>query len=120
MLKKTITYTDYNGVSRTEDFYFNLTKAELITMEATTEGGLQARLGKIIAANDNVAVMNEFIKLIKMSYGVKSEDGRRFIKSEEISKEFMETEAYSEFLMELCTDDQAAANFVNAVVPDLK
>lgn len=117
MLKKTITYTDYNGTERTEDFYFNLSKAELMEMEMSRTGGLAETITKIINAQDQPAIIKLFKELILKAYGVKSDDNKRFIKSEEISKAFSETPAYSELFMELATDDKAAAKFVEGIVP---
>ncbi len=117
MLKKTITYTDYNGVERKEDFYFNLSKAELMQMQFGTTGGLDKMLQKIIAAQDSKQIMETFKSLILTAYGIKSDDGKRFIKSEEISKAFEETEAYSILYMELISDDNAAAEFTTGILP---
>lgn len=117
MLKKTITYIDYDGLERTEDFYFNLSKAEVIEMEVGTEGGMRAMLERIVAAKDGRRIMEAFKEIIAKSYGEKSLDGRRFQKSKEISEAFMQTEAYSQLFMELVTDSQAAAAFVNGIVP---
>lgn len=117
MLKKTITYTDYNGVERTEDFYFNLNKAEILEMELSTEGGLQQTIEKIIAAQDMPALSKYFKDIILMSYGEKSPDGKRFIKNQEIRDAFAQTEAFSELYVELATDDVAAADFINGVIP---
>lgn len=117
MLKKNITYTDYNGEERTEDFYFNLTRAELSEMELSTTGGLSATIERITQAKDTPAIVKIFKELILKSYGEKSPDGKRFIKSEELSKAFSETEAYSELFMELAQDSKAAAAFVNGIMP---
>lgn len=117
MLKKTITYEDFNGVERKEDFYFNLSKAEIMEMQFGTVGGLDAMLKKIIDAKDVKSIMDTFKMLILKAYGIKSDDGRRFIKSEEIAKEFEQTEAYSILYMELASDDNAAAEFVNGIIP---
>ena len=117
MIKKTITYTDYNGVERTEDFYFNLTKAECTKMELGAEGGLSEMIKKIVAAKDVPSIMTVFEDLISRSYGEKSPDGKRFIKSEDMTNAFKQTEAYSELFMELATDVDAATNFVNGIVP---
>lgn len=117
MLKKTITYTDYNGVERTEDFYFNLSKAELMEMEMSTSGGFAETIQKIVAAQDTPTIVKIFKDLILKAYGEKSPDGKRFIKSEELSNSFAQTEAYSNLFMELATNDEAAANFVNGVMP---
>lgn len=117
MLKKTITYTDYNGVSRTEDFYFNLTQAEITEMELSTSGGLAEMIQKIIAAKDAPAIIKVFKDLILKAYGEKSLDGKRFVKSDEIRTAFSQTEAYSKLFMELAFDDKKAAEFVNGIIP---
>ena len=118
MLKKTITYTDYNGVERTEDFYFNLTKAELMEMEIGTTGGMADMIKRIIDAKDAPAIIKIFKELVLKAYGEKSADGKRFVKSEEISNGFAQTEAYSQLFMELATDADAAAAFVNGIIPN--
>lgn len=117
MLKKTITYTDYNGVERTEDFYFNLKKSEIMEMEMSTDGGLSEMIKKIVATKDIPSLMSIFKKFILKAYGEKSPDGKRFIKSEELSESFEQTEAYSELFMELATSDKAAAEFINGLIP---
>lgn len=118
MLKKTITYIDYNGSERTEDFYFNLSKAELMEMEMGTTGGLAEMIGRIVSAQDAPAIIKIFKDLVLKAHGEKSADGKRFVKSEEISDSFSQTEAYSQLFMELATDADAAAKFVNGIVPD--
>ncbi len=110
-------YEDYDGNTREEDFYFNLTKAEITDMELTTEGGMSAMLNRIIAAKDTSKLISVFKDLILKSYGQKSLDGRRFIKSEELTKEFTETPAYSQIYIRLATDDAEATKFVNNVIP---
>ena len=117
MLKKTIEYTDYNGVTRTEDFYFNLSKAEILEMELSTAGGFSEHVQRIIDAQDTPTLIAIFKDLILKSYGVKSPDGKRFIKNDTITEEFIQTEAYSKFYIELATDDQASAAFINAIIP---
>ncbi len=117
MIKKTITYSDYNGVERTEDFYFNLTKAEVMEMEMSKKGGLAETIQRIVAAQDQPAIINIFKDLITKAYGVKSPDGRRFMKSQEIIDDFVQTEAFSILFMELATDSDAASKFVNGIVP---
>lgn len=117
MLKKTITYTDYNDVTRTEDFYFNLSKAELMEMEMSTSGGLAEMIKKIVAAQDTPSIIKIFKELILKAYGEKSSDGKRIIKSEEISNAFAQTEAFSDLFMELATDADAASAFVNGIIP---
>ena len=117
MLKKTITYTDYNDVERTEDFYFNLSKAEVMEMQMSTTGGLAEMIQRIVAAQDAPAIIKVFKDLVLKAYGQKSPDGKRFIKNEELTAEFAQTEAYSQLFMELATDADAAAAFVNGIVP---
>lgn len=117
MLKKTITYTDYNGVERKEDFYFNLTKAEVMEMQMTTEGGLAERIQKIVDAQNATEIIKVFKKLVLDAYGIKSDDGRRFIKNDVVRDEFAQTEAYSILFMELATDADKASEFVNGIVP---
>lgn len=117
MIKETITYEDYNGNERTEDFYFNLTKAEVMEMEMSTSGGLAEMIQRVVAAQDQPSIIKIFKDLILKAYGVKSPDGKRFIKSEELSIEFSQTEAYSQLFMKLATDADAASNFVNGIVP---
>ena len=121
MIKKTITYEDYNGVERTENFYFNLNKAEVLEMEMGTEGGMAESIQKIIDAKDAPAIIRVFKDLVLKAYGVKSDDGRRFMKTKpdgtRYADDFSETEAYSQIFMELATDADAAAKFVNGIVP---
>lgn len=117
MLKKTIKYVDYDNNEREEDFYFNLSQAELTTMQMSEVGGLEKKLDNIIKAQDAPRIMEMFRDIIRRSYGVKSPDGRRFIKSEALSDEFEQTEAYSILFMELCTNADAAASFVQGILP---
>jgi len=117
MLKKTITYTDYNGNERTEDFYFNLSKAEIMEMEMGISGGMTQMLNRIIAEQDSEKIIKTFKEIILKAYGEKSPDGKRFIKSEELSTAFSQTEAFSQLFMELATDADAAAKFVNGIIP---
>ncbi len=117
MLKKTVTYEDFNGVERTEDFYFNLTEAELVDMDMDEGNGLADKLHKIIDSKDIKQIKDYFKWIVLKAYGEKSEDGRRFMKSEERSKAFEETQAYSDIWMELVMDESAASEFVNGIVP---
>lgn len=117
MLKRTITYTDYNDEERTEDFYFNLSKAEVMEMEMSTSGGLAEMITRIVAAKDAPSIIKVFKDLILKAYGEKSPDGKHFIKSDENTKAFSQTEAYSQLFMELATDVDAASAFVNGIVP---
>lgn len=121
MLKKTIKFTDYNGVDREEDFYFNLSKAEILEMELGTVGGLTEMIQRIVATNDTPSIVKIFKDLILKAYGEKSADGKRFLKVNDagvpLSIAFSQTEAYSILFMELATDADAAAKFVNGIVP---
>lgn len=118
MLKKQITFTDYNGVEKTETHYFNLSKAEIMEMEMSTVGGFTEMCQKIIDTQDIPSIIKVFKDLIFKAYGEKSPDGRRFIKSEELSNAFSQTEAYSILFMELGTDAKAASEFINGIIPD--
>lgn len=120
MLKKTIAYTDFDGNERKEDFYFNLTKAEVAEMEHSETGGLSKILRKIIDEQDNKKIVAIFKDLILKAYGEKSPDGKRFVKNQELRDSFMQTEAYSELFMELAGNAEAAAAFVNAITPNFE
>jgi hypothetical protein len=117
VLKKRITYEDFNGEKVTEEFYFNLSKAELVELELSRPGGMQEHLQKIVESEDGKAIITEFKELILMSYGQRSEDGKRFIKTPILREEFQSTEAYSQLFFELCTDAEKAAEFVNGIIP---
>lgn len=117
MLKKTITYTDYDGNERKEEFYFNFTKAELMEMEMSAKGGLKKTLEKIVAEEDGKKIVEMLKDIILKSYGEKSVDGKRFVKSKELCDAFSQTEAYSILFMELATNAEAATLFVNGIVP---
>ena len=117
MIKKTIAYTDYNGNQRKEDFWFNLTKAEVARMEMSTEGGMAEMINRIVAAQDVPSLISVFEEMIQKSYGVKTPDGRCFFFFFEDLESFMSTEAYSELFMELVTDADAAAKFLNGIIP---
>lgn len=121
MLKKTITYTDYNGTERTEDFYFNLTKAEIMEMEMSTTGGLSELIQNIVKAQDAPSIIKIFKDLVLKAYGEKSADGKRFMKVNDagvpLSIGFSQTEAYSQLFMELATDADEAGKFINGIIP---
>lgn len=118
MRKETITYEDYNGVKRTEDFYFSFNKAELMEMELSSPGGsLKDRLQRIIDSPEPATITSTFKDIILNAYGVKSEDGRRFMKSPELAKAFSETEAYSDLWMHLATDQDYAVAFIRDLMP---
>lgn len=119
MRKETITYTDYNNVTRTEDFFFNLNEAELTALQYGVDGGLKEMLERIVKSNDNKQIMACFHELIAKSYGEKSLDGRRFVKSKELSEAFMQTEAYNELMLRFMTDANYSAEFINDVLADV-
>ena len=121
MLKKTMIYTDYNGIQRTEDFYFNLNKAEIMEMEMTTTGGLAEMIQRIVKAQDVPAIIKIFKELVLKAYGEKSADGKRFVKvapdGHRLADDFAQTEAYSDLFMELSTDADKASEFINGIMP---
>ena len=117
MLKKTIKYTDYDGNEREEDFYFNLNKAEVTEMELSKQGGLSEYIKRIVAAQDAPSLVELFKELICKSYGEKSLDGKRFVKSKELTEEFTQTEAYAELFVELASNAEEATKFVNGIMP---
>lgn len=122
MLKKTITYTDFNGVQHTEDFYFNLTKAELADIQMSENEGFDQKLKGIIDAKDNKSIYEIFKYFLHKSYGEKSADGKRFMKNDPTTGAplyiaFMETEAYSELFFELVQSDESMAAFINGIMP---
>lgn len=118
MLKKTITYTDYDGNERTEDFFFNLSKAEVLEMEMGINGGMTNLIKKIVADQDMERISKCFKDIIMKAYGEKSLDGKYFTKSPELSARFAQTEAYSELFLELLDPDKAAL-FINAILPQV-
>ncbi len=117
MFRYDTTYKDYNGVERTESFLFHFSEAEALEMELSKEGGLSEHLHKIIKAKDQPSLVKEFKEIVLKAYGEKSEDGKRFIKSKELSDAFSQTVVYSELFMKLASDDEFAAKFVNKVIP---
>lgn len=116
MFKKVIKYEDFNGVQREETHYFNLSKAELMEMELSTEAGVEEMIRMLIATRDNAKIVQVYKDLILKSYGIKSEDGTRFIKSKELRDAFEQSNAYSEFFIELMSNSEAQAAFINGVV----
>ncbi len=117
MLKKTIKYTDYDGNEREEDFYFNLSKAEVTEMELSKEGGMSEYIKKISAAQNAPELIKLFKEIIIKSYGEKSLDGKRFIKNKELTEAFIQTEAYSELFVELASNADEAVKFINGIMP---
>lgn len=117
MLKRDITYEDFEGNTHTETFYFNVSKPELIELEVEVAGGFSEWMQRIIKAEDYQTIIKEFKKFVLFAYGEKSEDGKRFIKNDQLKEEFSQTNAYNVLFMELAQDDGAAADFVLGVMP---
>lgn len=117
MLKKTITYTNYNDEKKTKDYYFNLKKSELIDLQYSTAKGFMDYIEEITKTQDNVRIWKAFRDIILLAYGEKSNDGERFVKSDELRKSFEETEAFSELIYELMSNETAAADFINGIMP---
>ena len=119
MIAKTMTYKDFNNVERTETFYFNLTPAEAVEMQVMESGGLGVYIDRIIQEQDARKIIEIFKDLILRSYGVKSNDGKHFLKDEKLRAAFASTNAYSDLFMQLATDADMASAFLNAIVPQL-
>lgn len=117
MYKWTVTYKDFNDKERTEDFWFHLTEAELAIMNLSYEGGMEYRLNKIIRSDKPSEIIAMFQDILRRSYGVKSDDGRRFIKNDEVFADFEQTEAYSKIFVTLCTDAKRASEFATGIMP---
>lgn len=117
MLKRDITYEDFDGDSVTETFYFNLSKSEIIELEVAYQGGLQETLQRIIKTNDQKRLIEEFKRIILLSYGERSDDGRRFIKSDELREAFSQTAAYDSLFIELATNAESASVFIKGIIP---
>lgn len=117
MLKREINYEDFDGNQVTDTFYFNLNRTELIELEVEYEGGLQAALQRIIETKDNKKLIEEFKKIILASYGVKSDDGKRFVKSDVLREEFTQTAAFDALFMDLATNDKSASAFIIGILP---
>ena len=119
MYKKTITYTDYDGNERTEDFYFNISKAEITQIQFKTPGGFTGKIDRVIKAREVSELIQLFEEFIDLAYGVKTPDGKRFIKNQETLDAFRQSEAYSELYMELATNTDSAIAFINGIMPKL-
>lgn len=119
MLKKTITYEDYNGDMQTESFYFNLTKVECMELEFGYANGetLSSAIRTLVNANDIGTVIKTIKTIVLMAYGVKSPDGKRFVKNQEIRDAFEQSPAFEQIYWELVTDSEKAADFVSGIIP---
>ena len=117
MYKKTMKTIDFGGTKRVEDYYFNLTAAELMEMQLSTEGGFKEMIERIVNAQNQTEMTELFKKMICKSYGVLSPDGRKFIKNQAVLDDFLATQAYSDLYMEMLTNTDAATEFFNNVIP---
>lgn len=117
MFKKKINYTDFDGNNRSETFYFNFTKGELLEMQIGTNGGYDTYLKRLVESQDQAEITKIFKEIILKAYGIKSDDGKRFIKTDTLREEFTQTEAYSELFTELATNTEAAIEFINGIMP---
>ena len=120
MYKITMESVDFGGTKRTEDYYFNLTQAELVEMQLTTEGGYKEMIEKVLNAKDIKTMSQVFKTILCKAYGVVSPDGRKFVKNQAVLDDFLATQAYSDLYMKLVTDDEAAADFFNKVIPQME
>lgn len=120
MYKHTVTYEDFNGNTRTEDLYFNMSKSEMIFLDNSVPGGLGNRLMRISKAADNVEIMETIDWLLRNTYGIKSDDGRRFVKGDGIYEEFKQTEAFNAFFSDLVTSDDMIVKFIRGVMPKME
>ena len=117
MVKKTITYADYDGNTRTEDFYFNISKPEMLSFQFSYPGGLVATIHKLQSDQDGLGIMNMVADIIKLAYGVKSPDGRKFVKNQQIYEEFTSTAAYSQMFMDLILKPEELEEFIKGIIP---
>ncbi len=117
MLKRDITYRDFNDEEVTDTFYFNITKSEIIELEVEHQEGLEGMIKRIIETKDNKSLISQFKRIVLLSYGEKSADGKRFIKSEESREAFSQTAAFDALFIELATEDEKAASFITGVLP---
>lgn len=117
MLKLPITFEDFDGELVTEVHHFNLSRTDLVDLELLEEGGLERKLRRIVEEQDHRALIAEFKSLVLTAYGIRSEDGKRFIKNQQVREEFAQTAAYDSLFFLLATDDKAAANFWLGIVP---
>lgn len=120
MFKETIDYVDFDGNPRTRVAYFNISKSELIELEASEKGGYSTMIQNIVEEKDPQKLLESFKKILRLSYGIKSPDGDRFIKSDEIWEEFSQTGAYEELYMRLATDSDYSANFIKGIIPNVE
>lgn len=117
MLKREIKYEDFNGDQTSDVCYFNLSKTELIELEVRYDQGFSNLLKRIVETKDDKEIVKIFKDIILMSYGQKSDDGKRFIKNDQLREEFEQTAAYDQLFMELASDDEKAAIFLKGILP---
>lgn len=119
MIAKTLTYQDFDGNEITETFYFNLSKAELMEMQVSVDGGFDQLIKKVSEEKDPAKLLNLFKMFVLKSFGIKSDDGKRFIKNDAYTEAFTQTNAYSDLYMSLLSDTNAAIDFITGIVPDM-
>lgn len=117
MFKKTVTYRDFNDVERTEEYFFHLSTTEVLKLEKNKDGSLSEQLEKIQRDEDEAAMLDMITKLVLLAYGEKSEDGRRFVKSDKLVEEFTETEAYSQIFLDIMTNENELIDFITGILP---
>lgn len=117
MIKKTVTYHDYNGVQRTEDFYFDLSEDKIVEMAVSKDGGIEAFIKRILQTRDQQEIVRMFREYLRLTYGEKSDDGKYFVQNDEVFEKFKSTRAYEKIFMELAFNADAAAEFINKTIP---
>ena len=117
MLKRSVNYTNFDGEAKNKTFYFNLTKTELLELDGSAEGGLAASLQRIVDSQEGASLIAEFKKIILLAYGERSDDGDRFVKSDDIREAFSQTAAFDALFMELAQDDKKASDFILGLMP---
>lgn len=117
MIKKTVNYTDFNGVAQTEELYFNLTKMELVKLDTEFVGGLQQTIQTAVDNNDTKTIMDCIEKILIKGYGKKSDDGKRFIKSAEMAEEFKQSAAFDEVFYQIASNEDEASAFITGLMP---
>ncbi len=119
MITKKIKYVDFNGTEREEEFLFNINKTEMYKFAKSVPGGMQKFLTDMVVAKDVFGMADMFQEIVLLAYGIKSDDGKRFMKSEEISRSFAESNAFEAFMDEILSNDNMAEQFIKDLLPNL-
>ena len=118
MLTKAITYENYNGEKKTKNFYFHLTKSEIAKMSLYEDGGIEAKIKKMVESGNNAEIMRYFEDFVLSCYGEKSADGEEFVKNDEVRERFKNHPAYDVLFMEFIDGGaKAMSDFINGVIP---